>query len=210
MEFQRTSFEFLNVRQEGLVLLLTRSFSLHLLLSFVGENSQIMQASLCFIQCVLVFKMFGLALGLVVTSHPQEDTAILDRQLMDKTAILELMDKTAILDGQVMDKRAIHGGQLLDKMDQLVGISRPLHNKEAIRGEQMVTHPGSWRQEDKIHDEPMLVKIVRRRRGLGYKMHCVPTAKKVCKIIKFREKDTHFCTKVVSEKCYAIDKKNKW
>ena len=112
-----------------------------------------MQTSLSFIQCVVVFKMFGVALGLVEASGPEERTTTLDGQLLDKI-------------DQYQDQMTILG-------DQLMG------------------------------------RIVRTRRGLGYKMHCVPITKKVCKIIKFKEKDTQFCTQVVSEKCYSIDKKNK-
>ena len=43
-----------------------------------------MQTSLSFIQCVVVFKMLGLALGSVETSSPEERTTILDGLWMGK------------------------------------------------------------------------------------------------------------------------------
>ena len=134
--------------------------------------------------------MLVLSLGPVVISG----TTTLDGQ----RRIVGRVSKVSDMIDRPRGKSAIHGKELMERAPKDVPLSALLvkkatHDKQKIPGQK------------KTHGSQLTDKITRTRRVLGYKMRCVPATKKVCKKIKYKGKVTLFCTKVASEKCYAID-----
>ena len=156
-----------------------------------------MVQALSVIQYVMIFNLFGISLRLVATSETQEKTH--ERQLVDNDMnVFEKIDRDQV---GIRGNQLVHGGRL-----QQMRISRALH-KKSTHDEKMGTN-SKLRQKKMIHDDlpmSMMGNVVRRRRGLGYWMQCVPTTKKVCKNIKYKGQDTQWCIKIVYKKCSAID-----
>ena len=142
-----------------------------------------MHTSRSFIRYTAVLNIFVLSLSLV-------GTTTLDGELVSRVLKVSVDHHRG--------KTTIHGKELVDRSLKPVPYSAVLV-KKATHDEQKI--PG----QKKTHGRQLTDKIIRTRRVLGYKMRCVPATKKVCKKMKYKGMDTIFCTKVASEKCYAID-----
>ena len=129
---------------------------------------------------VVAFNLFGLAL--LTTSGHRDETA--------------KHENIQLLEHPYRGPTTIHGEQLMGNFLQL--LAKSAHpDKE--------TNNWLFLKKTATPGELMVGRKARSRRGMGYRMRCLPTAKKVCRSIRYKGKERSFCKFVVHEKCYAVD-----
>ena len=194
-----------------------------------------MVQALSVIQYVMIFNLFGISLRLVATSETQEKTHerqlvdnanVLEKIDRDKVGIrgyqlvhggrLQQMGISRALhkkathddkmgtNSKLWQKKLIRTISNLRRTKMILGDL--LKGKKETQGKKMVSISKLLRN-NLPYGALLKDKNVRRRhrRGMGYRMHCVPSTKKVCKKIKYKGEETQWCTMVAYQKCYAID-----
>ena len=152
--------------------------------------------------------------GLVGISRPLHKEATHSEKMVTNSKLLQkkliranskLRQKKLIrTNSKLWQKKLIRAISKLRRKKMILG--NLLKNKKGPQGEKMVTNCKFLRKK-MILGELLQDKNIRRRqrRGMGYRMHCVPSTKKVCKKIKYKGEKTQWCTMVAFQKCYAID-----